>query len=355
MADKDSTAPKRKRPLGLKARSAKKANTQVTEQGAQQVNDFDDENTATVMLRGEDADEIDELEGIFDSALEALSEDQAEKAITLLRGTIHESDRLLRLNDTEKESKMEPRFYFIYGSALYGLAELSPEIDDRDMYLELAQHRLEQAEEIIGEEPFAWRVYLGLAKVHMEIAAEADSESSACSGIQRALEYLKKAIDALKATQAEEAVNEETLAAIDLALSLADSQRLPEQAAAKLIGWGESNARLLAENASSDAKYLLARALWLRASSLIDESDEISDREEFTKLLSEATELLDGIESCDGLLLLGEIEINLGNVQEDELDMESKYKQAVATFRRAQEKGEVPEQFIQFIDDFENE
>ncbi|KAJ2455251.1 hypothetical protein EV183_000986 [Coemansia sp. RSA 2336] len=353
MAEKDSTVPKRKRPLGLKARSAKKANTQVTEQGAQQVNDFDDENTATVMLRGEDANEIDELEGIFDSALEALGEDQDEKAITLLRGTIHESDRLLRLSDAEN-TQLEPRFYFIYGSALYGLAELSPEIDDKDMYLELAQHRLEQAKETVGEEPFAWRVYLGLAKVHMEIAAEADSEDQACSGIQQALEYLNQSIDALKKAQIEETLSSEMLAAIDLVLSLADSQRLPDSAAAKLVGWGESNARLLAETAD-EAKYLLARALWLRASSLIDDADEVSDKQEFSKLLKEATGLLDKVESCDGLLLLGEIEINLGNVQEDESDMENMYKQAAATFRRAQEKGEVPEQFIQFIDDFENE
>ncbi|KAJ2652525.1 hypothetical protein IWW40_001011 [Coemansia sp. RSA 1250] len=353
MAEKDSAAPKRKRPLGLKARSAKKANTQVSEQGAQQVNDFDDENTATVMLRGEDANEIDELEGIFDSALEALSEDQDEKAITLLRGTIHESDRLLRLSDTEN-TQLEPRFYFIYGSALYGLAELSPEIDDKDMYLELAQHRLEQARETMGEEPFAWRVYLGLAKVHMEIAAEADSENSACTGVQQALEYLNQTISALKKAQIGETLNSEMLAAIDLVLSLADSQRLPDSAAAKLVGWGESNARLLVET-TDDAKYLLARALWLRASALIDDSDEISDKKEFSRLLTEATGLLGKTESCEGLLLLGEIEINLGNVQDDESDMEDMYKQAVATFRRAQAKGEVPEQFIQFIDDFENE
>ncbi|KAJ2248403.1 hypothetical protein GGH97_001754, partial [Coemansia sp. RSA 475] len=65
--------------------------------------------------------------------------------------------------------------------------------------------------------------------------------------------------------------------------------------------------------------------------------------------------VLEKTESSDGLVLRGEIEINLGNAQDEELEMEQWYTKAVASFRRAQEMGELPEQFVQFIDDFENE
>ncbi|KAJ2896182.1 hypothetical protein IWW38_002090, partial [Coemansia aciculifera] len=183
----DSTAQKKKRPMGLKARAAasskkqKASGEELTENGAQVVNDFDDENTATIMLKNEleDANEMDELEGIFDSALEELGGGDPERAITLLRGTIHECDRILRIHDRDVEAgaeaiEIEPRFYYIYGIALYSIADLSAAelADQRWEYLELAQHRLSQArDEMTGQEPFAWRVYEGLAKLALDLLA----------------------------------------------------------------------------------------------------------------------------------------------------------------------------------------
>ncbi|KAJ2247479.1 hypothetical protein GGI13_005025, partial [Coemansia sp. RSA 455] len=90
----NSETQKKKRPMGLKARAAssKKQKSDGAESTEQVVNDFDEENTATIMLKNdleEDANEMDELEGIFDSAMEELSGGDSERAITLLRGTIH--------------------------------------------------------------------------------------------------------------------------------------------------------------------------------------------------------------------------------------------------------------------------
>ncbi|KAJ1852281.1 hypothetical protein GGH12_005444 [Coemansia sp. RSA 1822] len=348
MAGEDSTAPKRKRPMGLKARSAKKPAT-VTAAGAQEVADFADETTATVMLRGDDTNEIDELEGIFDSAMEALAEGEDERALTLLRGSVHESDRLLRLHDTQGEGELEPRFYYIYGSALFSLAEASQDIEDRGVYLELALHRLEQAQEIMTED-IKGRVYMALAKVKLEMAAEAGSED-----VDGVVQVLDQAVSALETNDGE--ATEQMLAASDLVLSLVDSQRLPTRASSRLVAWGMAQARSLLQSQpdSDECRCVLARALWLQASAMIGEDDEISDKPEFAKLLSEAVELLEKTESSDGLILRGEIEINLGNAQDDEMEMEQWYTRAVASFRRAQEMGELPEQFVQFIDDFENE
>ncbi|KAJ2304066.1 hypothetical protein IWW55_002608 [Coemansia sp. RSA 2706] len=350
MAGEDTTAPKRKRPLGLKARSAKKANTEEAP-NTPAVADFADENTATVMLRGDDANEIDELEGIFESALEAIasSDSDDERATTLLRGTVHESDRLLRLHDTaDAGTPLEPRFYFIYGSALFNLAELAARPDEKRTYLELAQHRLEQALAAEGE-PVAGRVCLALAKVELELAAEDNAQAH----VEGALRMLDRA---LAASEALDAAHAEALAAADMVLSLADSQRLPAQPSAALVAWGEARAReLVGRQPDAEANAcVLARALWLRASALLDADDEIADRGAFVELLGEASELLAAASSSDALALRGEIEINLGNAQDDEAEMEKLYGRAVATFRQAQAQGELPEQFVQFIDDFEN-
>ncbi|KAJ1804484.1 hypothetical protein LPJ56_005603, partial [Coemansia sp. RSA 2599] len=47
--------------------------------------------------------------------------------------------------------------------------------------------------------------------------------------------------------------------------------------------------------------------------------------------------------------------LNLGNIVEDEERQEGYYVGAVGIFKQVQEKGELPEQFAQFLEDFENE
>ncbi|KAI8325360.1 hypothetical protein GQ54DRAFT_7429 [Martensiomyces pterosporus] len=361
----------KKRPMGLKARAAKKQKADeesTTEGGAQVVNDFDDENTATIMLKNEgteDANEIDELEGIFDGALEAL--DEPERAIVLLRGTIHECDRILRVHDeeaerTNDETPLEPRFYYIYGMALFSISELA-EPDDKKEYLELASHRLQQAADAMkGDEKFAWRVYAGLAKVALGQSSEEDE-----SRLDGALSDLDRALEALANTEKKEegqegalALRTETLAVADLVFSLADSRRLSEEASEKLISWGETRLKSLADSQSDDGVgHALARALWLKAGVLLDQQDEetgeVPEKDALVALLTEAEELLKGTTDADALLLRGEIQLNLGNVQEEEEKQEELYKIAVETFKLAKAGGDLPEQFAQFIEDFEQD
>lgn len=64
------------------------------------------------------------------------------EALALLRGTIHESDRILR-NWTSEQS-LPPLFYYTYGSALFELGFLNEDDEEElDSYLEAAEERLQ--------------------------------------------------------------------------------------------------------------------------------------------------------------------------------------------------------------------
>ncbi|KAJ1903529.1 hypothetical protein LPJ71_005149 [Coemansia sp. S17] len=379
----NSETQKKKRPMGLKARAAssKKQKSDGAELTEQVVNDFDEENTATIMLKNdleEDANEMDELEGIFDSAMEELSGGDSERAITLLRGTIHECDRILRVHDRDVEAgveaiEIEPRFYYIYGTALFSISELSaPELEDQKWeYLELSQHRLEQAKEAMtGKEPFAWRVYDGLAKIGLDLLSRemSDEEATEEATEEAALKLaatttnFDSALVALASIDAEQAKSE-TLSVVEMVQSLADSSCLGEAGSAKLMDWTEAKLAALPEPTAEDEhaaeiRYLRARALWIRASVLLgqmDETDEIPDKDAFQRLLNEACDLLVEAETREALLLRGEVQLNLGNTQEDGDEQDRLYRLAIKDFKLVKANGELSEELTQFIEDFEQD
>ncbi|KAJ2866104.1 hypothetical protein GGI22_001359 [Coemansia erecta] len=364
-----AAAAKKKRPMGLKARAANKKqknNTETSEPTG--INDFDEASMATIMLKnttGEngEATEVDELEGIFDNAMAELGADSTERALTLLRGTIHECDRILRLHHHDaNEVPLEPKFYYIYGTALYSITKLAEEDEDikeRKEYLELALERLDQARgAITGAEPFAWRVHVGMAKAALELLAFNGDD-----GLDVPLQSLDSALAAMEHDPATQ-TDTESLAIVDLVLSLADSRRFPPLLNAKLVAWGETKLRVILEDSqSADARYLLARALWLQASELLDaqeeeeeeEDERIAEEAKIKDLLSKANELLEDGASSDALLLRGEAILNLGNVQDDDNEQEKFYGMAVDAFKRAQKLGDIPDQFVQLINDFEQD
>ncbi|KAJ2803151.1 hypothetical protein H4S07_004528 [Coemansia furcata] len=379
----NSEVQKKKRPMGLKARAAAASSKKQKTDGAteQVVNDFDEENTATIMLKNdleEDANEMDELEGIFDSAMEELSGGDPERAVTLLRGTIHECDRILRVHDRDIEAGMEaieiePRFYYIYGTALFSISEVSAtELEDqRWEYLELSQHRLEQAKEVMtGKEPFAWRVYDGLAKIGLDLLsrevadeeATEDEKEKAALKLTAATSNFDSALDVLTSVDAEQA-RSETLSVVEMVQSLADSSCLSEVGSATLMDWTEAKLAALPEPTAEDerateVRYLRARALWIRASVLLgqmDESGEVPDKDAFQRLLNEASSLLVGVESRDALLLRGEVLLNLGNMQDDGDEQDKLYRLAIKDFKLVQADGELSEELAQFIEDFEQD
>lgn len=84
--------------------------------------------------------------------------------MSLLRGAVHESDRILR-NWSSKEP-LPALFYYTYGSSLYELGRLSEE-EDFEPYLEAAEERLNDALEHIqeGDAELSNKLDLGLAKI----------------------------------------------------------------------------------------------------------------------------------------------------------------------------------------------
>lgn len=99
-------------------------------------------------------------------------ESDATAALPLLRGTIHESDRILR--NVESSDTLPALFYFTYGSALYELGRLTEE-EEFEPYLDAAEERLNQGLEK-KDDTVDDKIQLALAKIWLAKAASAVSE-----------------------------------------------------------------------------------------------------------------------------------------------------------------------------------
>ncbi|CAO3577033.1 unnamed protein product [Absidia cylindrospora] len=130
----------KKRPRGLKSSAAsnkvstKKAKTEVEENGIH-------ENAQTVVIDKvvEEGDEVGEAAAIFEDAVGKLEKNPTE-ALALLRGTIHESDRILRA--WRSDEALPLLFYYTYGSALFELGRLA-EDEEFEQFLEAAEERIQ--------------------------------------------------------------------------------------------------------------------------------------------------------------------------------------------------------------------
>ncbi|ORZ25484.1 nuclear pore complex subunit Nro1-domain-containing protein [Absidia repens] len=130
----------KKRPRGLKSSAAsnksstKKAKTDVDENGIH-------ENAQTVVIDKvvEEGDEVGEAAAIFEDAVAKLEKNPTE-ALALLRGTIHESDRILRA--WTSDAPLPLLFYYTYGSALFELGRLA-EDEEFEQFLEAAEERIQ--------------------------------------------------------------------------------------------------------------------------------------------------------------------------------------------------------------------
>lgn len=74
--------------------------------------------------------------------------ESSEVVLPLLRGTIHECDRILR--NWADDDKVPASFYLTYGSALFDLGTM---LDDKDLdsYMEAAKERFETGLEHLQE------------------------------------------------------------------------------------------------------------------------------------------------------------------------------------------------------------
>lgn len=124
----------------------------------------------------------------------SLIESDPTAALPLLRGTIHESDRILR--NWESQDPLPALFYQTYGSALYELGRLTDE-EEFEPYLDAAEERLKEGLEQENKEEIHNKIQLALAKIWLAKAASAVSEGEDQSVPElsiRALDTLDKVI-----------------------------------------------------------------------------------------------------------------------------------------------------------------
>ncbi|KAJ1934701.1 hypothetical protein GGF37_006270, partial [Kickxella alabastrina] len=86
-----------------------------------------------------------------------------------------------------------------------------------------------------------------------------------------------------------------------------------------------------------------------------EETGEVPEKPRLIVILQRAGALVEGIVDLgEALLLRGEVFLNLGNLLDKEEEQEEAYGKAVECFNGAKALGELPEQFAQFLEDFEN-
>ncbi|CAO3637336.1 unnamed protein product [Mucor hiemalis] len=246
----------KKRPRGLKGSAMAKANkkTKVVEEG----------------------DEVGEAAALFESAIEKLENDPV-AALPLIRGTIHESDCILR--NYESSDPLPALFYFTYGSALYELGRLTDE-EEFEPYLDAAEERLNEGLSTTKDDVHN-KIHLALAKIWLAKAASAVSE-----GDQAIPELSSRALETLDKVIAESQVPSKTI--VELADIVQNHGDLYEslESRDKFRNWAESALEKVLENEPENAKALseLGLCKLSLANFYLDNLDDEEEEEERTKL-----------------------------------------------------------------------
>ncbi|KAI9254861.1 nuclear pore complex subunit Nro1-domain-containing protein [Sporodiniella umbellata] len=359
-------AEEKKRPRGLKnsalAKANKKSKTEET------TTEFP-ENTQTIVIdkEVEEGDELGETAALLESALEKLESDPSE-ALTLIRGTIHESDRILRNWDSEEA--LPASFYYSYGAALYELGRLTDD-EDFEQYLDMAEERLLQSQ---GDEEVKAKVSLALAKVWFAKAAN-QVEDDIPELATKALETANASVDSW--------ANKDVVDLADIAQNHAALYPQLEQRTG-FLNWAEKHLKEIVQDEPENAKALSILGLaklqivhyWLDN---VNEDDDNDDRER-TELSTEEGNaykaLLDCKEHLESsyrvleqtnrvtpqvLFDLAEVYLNEANLVLDEQEQNCIYEKAIKNIKKSQslideKKLEVvlPEGLVAFLEEYES-
>lgn len=217
----------------------------------------------------------------------SLIESDPTAALPLLRGTIHESDRILR--NWESQDPLPALFYQTYGSALYELGRLTDE-EEFEPYLDAAEERLKEGLEQENKEEIHNKIQLALAKIWLAKAASAVSEGED----QSVPELSIRALDTLDKVIKESTVPSKVI--IELADIVQNHGDLYEslESRDKFRAWAENALEKVLEEQPENASAL--SALGLCKLSLanyyldnldIDEEEEETEELEKTKLTVE--------------------------------------------------------------------
>ncbi|KAG1051545.1 hypothetical protein G6F43_006253 [Rhizopus delemar] len=364
-------ATEKKRPRGLKS-SAKANKKAKVEEASTEI----PENAQTIVIEKEveEGDELGEVAALLESAIEKLEENPVE-ALALLRGTIHESDQILR--KWESEESLPAFFYYNYGVALYELGRLM-EDEEFEPYLDAAEERLEDGLKQLKEDDkeLYSKAHLALCKVWFAKAASQVSEDDTVSDLAiRALDAADKIVDELPSK-----------VVVELADIVQNHGALYSslESRNKFITWAKKTLEkiLKEEPNNAQALYVLGLCKLQVAHYYLDNLNEEEEEEEEKIKLSEEEEKAyeaiieskKNLESARKAFLeqdklmpqvladLAEVHLNEANLVLGEERQNKVYEQAINAIKEAQklidEKKldyELPEGLIAFLAEYEEE
>ncbi|KAJ3075087.1 hypothetical protein HDU98_009266 [Podochytrium sp. JEL0797] len=370
----------KRKPGGLKKAAAAAAPVAVV---APADNNSD---TMAVELACDEGDEVGEVSAMLEMALARLDgADDAEEGALLLRGVVHESDRILRARAAASDAKdattpLPAAFHFAYAAALFRLGLLvAAQQDDEDAqggdakdYFDAAIDRFEGG---LIAFPGDWKLEEGLARAIIE---------KANLPLRNDPTVPKKQIDALVSDAAKHIQTAlATLAASDLDESVSiisilirhSELRDDAEGAKKWINVArvELNKLLQVDAAHVPTLMALGQTYMGAANDILDAGENGEDVDlavvgklvdESLKYLTKASEESEkknaSSKNVKLQLLLGEVFVNKANLldeAEDEDAANEFYKKAVACFKFVEEAdaSALPEAFDSFLKDWESE
>ncbi|CAM0136423.1 hypothetical protein VKS41_006761 [Umbelopsis sp. WA50703] len=366
-------AAEKKRPRGLKGVAAQKAAKKAKTEN-------EEEKTQTVILdkEVEEGDELGEVEALYESAKDKLEMgENPDTVMPLLRGTIHECDRILR--NWSGEEKAPASFYLSYGSALFDLGNLLGD-KDLDSYMDAAKERLETGVERIqdlSDKDEASNTTYAKLKIGLAKIAFSKALTSVRDGKDDVMDHINSGLDKLNtALEFKNLPVDDVLEAINLVQANADNQDILENLAV-LNEWAKEQYTQILKDHPQNARalsgmgncHLTLANYWLgRVDSLEEESAE--GKTELNEEETKASEQLkQGIEYYKRVLAVSEIDlevkgdstinlaealINLANVTLDEEKQQARYQEAVTLLDEFKESTgiELPDGLASFVEEW---
>ncbi|KAJ3084850.1 hypothetical protein HDU99_001926 [Rhizoclosmatium hyalinum] len=397
-----------KRPGGLKKSAGSNTPSASSEALAKKVKEskdaervedaeaLDGEDTMQIAL-AETGNEIEEAAEMFKMALAKLDEgdDGVEEGAALLRGVVHESDRINRAHHSNNNSNTDhstsiqplpPQFHLTYGAALFRLGLLlahaesdgdEPDNAEPIAYFDAAIDRFEIGIDAIENDEFAaWKLHEAVARAQIEKANlifysdETVPAKKIDEIVAQAVSHIEKALVALGDSDLDESIS-----VISILVRHAQIRQLRDiKSSEKWINASrlELNKLLKADPNHIGALVALGQTYMTAANDLLERAEEHGeevDLKAVEKLIDEALKHAEkGQKESDKKgkadvklqLLLGEIFVNKANIldeAEKEEDADKFYKKAVSCFKQVQDldASALPEAFDSFLQDWESE
>ncbi|KAF9163023.1 hypothetical protein DFQ26_003025 [Actinomortierella ambigua] len=130
--------------------------------------DLQNEETASLAIKGDTGDEMEELRQTYEAAQKQFAESGTQE---YLRGTIHECDRMVR--NCGQDVYPSSEFNFIYASALHDYSLFGAELEELDGFVDIALDHIGHAADLIDkakDTEWLWKYYILAGKVHLQKA-----------------------------------------------------------------------------------------------------------------------------------------------------------------------------------------